>query len=164
MSITSLIYDVEIKLTCVVRKIYGVGLIGSIALNAVFSLMAPPIPPEEQNQSSGQPDHPSGSRHFASALTLARSASILGYCLLPLVVLSLFGIAVPLDSAFGYIMALAAIAYSTYAASSMFCAVGRMSEVKLLVAYPLLLFYSGFGIMAIFSSRGSGALTKAAGG
>jgi hypothetical protein len=39
-----------------------------------------------------------------------------------------------------------------------------MSEVKLLVAYPLLLFYSGFGIMAIFSSRGSGALTKAAGG
>ena len=40
-----------------------------------------------------------------------------------------------------------------------------MSEVKLLVAYPLLLFYSGFGIMAIFSSRGSGTLqAKAMGG
>ena len=27
-----------------------------------------------------------------------------------------------------------------------------------LVAYPLMLFYVGFGIMGIFSSRGSGSL------
>ena len=45
----------------------------------------------------------------------------------------------------------------------MFCAVGRMSEMRLLVAYPLGLFYVGFGIMAIFSSRGSDAQTKATG-
>jgi protein YIPF5/7 len=40
----------------------------------------------------------------------------------------------------------------------MFCAVGRMYEMRLLVAYPLALFYVGFGIMAIFGSRGVGAL------
>jgi hypothetical protein len=40
-----------------------------------------------------------------------------------------------------------------------------MSEVKLLVLYPLALFYAGFGIMAIFSSRGSGVLqAKTTGG
>jgi hypothetical protein len=108
-----------------VPKIYGVALIGSIALNAVFSLMAPPVPPEDSQAAA--PDHPSGSRHFASALTLSRSASILGYCLLPLVLLSLCGIAVPLDSAFGYVMSVLAIGYSTYAASSMFCAVSAFT-------------------------------------
>ncbi|KIV99784.1 uncharacterized protein PV09_08590 [Verruconis gallopava] len=145
--------------------IYGLALVGSIALNAIFSLMAPPLSPDDSS-SSATADHPqTGSRHFSSTLTLARSASILGYCLLPLVVVSLCGIVLPLDSAFGYVLTLAAISYSSYAASSMFCAVGRMSEVKLLVAYPLVLFYSGFGIMAIFSSRGSGALmAKTTGG
>lgn len=33
-----------------------------------------------------------------------------------------------------------------------------------LVAYPLALFYVGFGIMAIFSSRGSGSLEAMKGG
>jgi hypothetical protein len=89
----------------------------------------------------------------------------LGYCLLPLVFVSLCGIGIPLDSAFGYLLTLAAIIFSSYSASSMFCAVGRMHEHKLLVLYPLALFYAGFGIMAIFSSRGSGALqAKTTGG
>lgn len=71
---------------------------------------------------------------------------------------SLIGIAIPMDSPFGYILTAAAISWCTYSSSSMFCAVGRMSDMRLLVAYPLTLFYVGFGIMAIFSSRGSGAL------
>lgn len=33
-----------------------------------------------------------------------------------------------------------------------------MTEMRGLVAYPLALFYVGFGIMAIFSSRGTGRL------
>jgi hypothetical protein len=63
-----------------------------------------------------------------------------------------------MDSLFGYIATSFAIAWCTYSSSAMFCAVGRMSEMRMLVAYPLALFYVGFGIMAIFSSRGSGAL------
>jgi len=144
--------------------IYGLALLGSVALHTILSLMSPPLSPAEQS-SAQDSHHPAGSRHFSSTLTIARSASVLGYCLLPLVITSLIGIAVPMDSLFGYIITAAAIAWCTYSSSSMFCAVGRMSETKLLVAYPLALFYAGFGIMAIFSSRGSGALqAKAAGG
>jgi hypothetical protein len=83
---------------------------------------------------------------------------VLGYCILPLVFISLIGIVVPMDTFLGYILTTLAISWCTYSSSAMFCAVGRMSEMRLLVAYPLTLFYVGFGIMAIFSSRGSGAL------
>jgi protein YIPF5/7 len=69
----------------------------------------------------------------------------------------------PMDTLFGYILTCAAIAWCTMSASGMFCAVGRMTGMRFLVAYPLGLFYVGFGIMAIFSSRGSGTLAKAAG-
>jgi hypothetical protein len=51
-----------------------------------------------------------------------------------------------------------AIAWCTYSSSAMFCVVGRMSNMRVLVAYPLALFYFGFGIMAVFSSRGTGRI------
>jgi len=78
---------------------------------------------------------------------------------------SLVGIAVPMDTLFGYLFTSAAIMWCTYSSSAMFCAVGRMSGMRGLVAYPLVLYYVGFGIMSIFSSRGTGTLAaKAAGG
>lgn len=84
--------------------------------------------------------------------------------MLPLIFISVLGIALPMDSFFGYISTSLAIAFSTYSSSNMYCAVGRMHDMRMLVAYPLALFYAGMGIMAIFSSRGSGALqAKAAG-
>jgi hypothetical protein len=137
--------------------------LGTVIIHTILSLMSPPLSPAEITQA--QDTHtPQGSRHFSSNLTVTRSASVLGYCLLPLVITSLIGIAIPMDSPFGYILTAAAISWCTYSSSSMFCAVGRMSDMRLLVAYPLTLFYVGFGIMAIFSSRGSGALqSKVAG-
>ncbi|KAF2424893.1 putative Golgi membrane protein [Tothia fuscella] len=146
--------------------IYGLAALGSVALHTILSLMSPPISPADQAAASAHQDpHSHGSRHFSSTLTITRSASVLGYCLLPLVITSLVGIAVPMDSLFGYVLTAGAIAWCTYSSSSMFCAVGRMTSTKLLVAYPLGLFYAGFGIMAIFSSRGSGALqAKTTGG
>ena len=93
-----------------------------------------------------------------STLTFFRSTSVLGYCLLPLVLISLLGIALPMDTAVGYLLTSMAVAWCTYSSSGMFCAVGRMRSMRPLVAYPLMLFYVGFGIMGIFSSRGSGSL------
>jgi len=87
---------------------------------------------------------------------------VLGYCLLPLVATSLFGIATPMDTPFGIVVTCAAIMWCTASASGMFCAVGRMRSMRALVAYPLALFYGSFGLMAVFSSRGSGSLAKAA--
>jgi len=140
--------------------IYGLVALGSTSLWGMFSLMSPSTSPEAP---SAQHDHRPA--HFSSTLTFGQSASVLGYCLIPLVFTSLIGIALPMDSFFGYITTSLAIAWCTYSSSAMFCAVGRMSEMRMLVAYPLALYYMCFGIMTIFSSRGSGALqARTAGG
>ncbi|GAM84095.1 hypothetical protein ANO11243_020870 [Dothideomycetidae sp. 11243] len=142
--------------------IYGLAALGSISLHWILSLMSPPLNPADA--ASSDPHHPSGAGgqgsggHFSATLTIWRSASVLGYCLLPLVLTSFIGIAVPLDTLYGYLLTSAAITWCTYSSSAMFCAVGRMTGMRGLVAYPLALFYVGFGIMAIFSSKGSGSL------
>lgn len=159
--------------------IYGLALIGSIGLHIILSLMSPDgnssaeaahaaAPP--YSAGPGYPGDPSGSGghddtkgQLSSTLTFARSASVLGYCLLPLVLTSLVGIVMPMDGPIGYILTSGAIIWCTTSASAMFCAVGRMRAMRGLVAYPLMLFYVGFGIMGIFSSRGSGTLGKATG-
>ncbi|KAI9673491.1 MAG: hypothetical protein M1817_002954 [Caeruleum heppii] len=141
--------------------IYGLALLGSTSLHLILSLMSPPLSARDHH-----PDHhpsPTQQSHLSSTLTFPRSASVLGYCLLPLVLTSLVGVALPMDTAVGYVLTTAAIVWCTYSSSGMFCAVGRMSGMRGLVAYPLGLFYVGFGIMGIFSSRGSGTLAKATG-
>lgn len=152
--------------------IYGLALIGSIGLHMILSLMSPDgssasqashaVPP--YSTGPGYPGDPTGSgsddHKDNSTLTFVRSASVLGYCLLPLVLISLVGIVVPMDGFFGYILTTGAIVWCTTSASAMFCAVGRMRGMRGLVAYPLMLFYAGFGIMGIFSSRGTGTLAK----
>lgn len=146
--------------------IYGIALFGSIALHWIFALMTPPIDP---NDSSSQIDHMQQSQglrdhadqhagHFSATLTYSRSASVLGYCFLPLSLIALFGVLLPMDTAAGYCLTAAAVGWCTYSSSGMFVSVGRMSGMRGLVAYPLALFYCGFGIMGIFSSRGSGPL------
>jgi hypothetical protein len=148
--------------------VYGLALLGSISLHTILSLMSPsdlpgshPAQPSTSStpQTSAYPGHqPSHEHeHLSQTLTFARSASVLGYCLLPLVATSLLGIAMPLDTPAGMVVVCAAILWSTYSASGMFIATARMRGMRALVAYPLALFYVGFGIMGVFSSRGSGA-------
>ncbi|TVY28182.1 Protein transport protein [Lachnellula hyalina] len=132
--------------------IYGLALLGSIMLHLILSLMSPPL---ETSSTSAQQQAP---QHLSSTLTFPRSASVLGYCLLPLVLTSLVGVVAPMDGVLGYVLTSAAVSWCTYSSSGMFCAVGRMRGMRGLVAYPLALFYVGFGIMGIFSSRGSKGL------
>ncbi|KAG7007338.1 hypothetical protein G7Y79_00010g028390 [Physcia stellaris] len=138
--------------------IYGLALVGSLSLHTIFSLMSPP--PNASPSTPGYHPSPSYSHTsaLASTLTFLRSASVLGYCLLPLVATSAVGVVLPMDTAVGYALTSVAIGWCTYSSSGMFCAVGRMSEMRGLVAYPLALFYAGFGIMGIFSSKGAGTL------
>ncbi|KAH0563149.1 hypothetical protein GP486_002287 [Trichoglossum hirsutum] len=139
--------------------IYGLALLGITSLHLILSLMSPPLSPQEAAaSSSSHHDHhsTSGSSHLSSTLTFPRSASVLGYCLLPLVLTSLVGILMPMDTALGYVLTTGAIIWCTYSSSGMFCAVGRMRGMRGLVAYPIALIYVGFGLMTIFSSRGSG--------
>ncbi|KAL4915163.1 surface antigen-domain-containing protein [Aspergillus aurantiobrunneus] len=151
--------------------IYGVAVFGTVALHLILSLMSPVEPassiqpPNAADPSSNYDPHakPGSSGHFSATLTFPRSASVLGYCFLPLVLTNLLGILVPMDTMFGYLLTTAAVGWCTYSSSGMFCAVARMSGMRGLVAYPLALFYVVFGIMGIFSSRGSGTLAAKTG-
>ncbi|KAF4441584.1 hypothetical protein F53441_11988 [Fusarium austroafricanum] len=152
--------------------IYGLAALGSISLHLILSLMSPSGTdaaqvnsyPQYSSDPSAPPQPHEGQQggHFSATLTYPRSASVLGYCLLPLVATSLFGIVMRMDTPFGIVATTAAILWCTYSASGMFCAVGQMKRMRGLVAYPLALFYVGFGIMGIFSSRGSGTFSNAA--
>lgn len=136
----------------------GLAVLGAFSLNFIFSMMSPPLSQEEMNAAQSQHNSYHASSNLSSTLTLGRSSSVLGYCLLPLVFASLLGVVLPLDSFIGYCLVSMAIAWCTYSSSAMFCVVGRMTNMRGLVAYPLALFYVGFGIMAIFSSRGTGRI------
>ena len=121
--------------------IYGLAVMGAISLHYIISLMTPELDP---STSAPPPStqHMSSQQHLSSTLTLSRSASVLGYCLLPLVLTSLVGIVVPMDTIFGYIATSLAIAWCTVSSSAMFTAVGAMRKMRALVAYPLFLFVS----------------------
>jgi len=116
--------------------------VGSISLHIILNLMASP----------------------GNSINYIRSASVLGYCLLPLVFLALVGITVDLNRLLGFILAAVAICWCTYSSSAMFVAVLRVRDMRLLVAYPLALFYSVFGITSIFSSRAASTIGIAAAG
>lgn len=145
--------------------VYGLALLGSVSLHTILSLMSPSDSSSGTTNPSSTPSYPGAppsssshhDHHLSPTLTFARSASVLGYCLLPLVATSLLGIAMPLDTPVGMVVVCLAILWSTYSASGMFIATARMRGMRALVAYPLALFYVGFGIMGVFSSRGSGA-------
>ncbi|PLB36979.1 SAM complex subunit SAM50 [Aspergillus candidus] len=156
--------------------IYGVAVFGTVALHLILSLMSPALdtalhtPPNAADPSANYDPHhkpsmsdASAAGHFSATLTFPRSASVLGYCFLPLVLTNLVGIMLPMDTLFGYLLTTAAVGWSTYSSSGMFCAVARMRGMRGLVAYPLALFYVVFGIMGIFSSRGSGSLAAKTG-
>lgn len=149
--------------------VYGLSLMGSTSLHVIISLMTPlddDVDRTSAHPSAGgptpyataaQPPHPN---ELSATLTWSRSASVLGYCLIPLLATSVVGVFMPMDTPLGIVMTSAAIMWCTYSASGMFCAVGRLRSMRGLVAYPLALFYVGFGIMSIFSSRGSGNMAK----
>lgn len=111
--------------------IYGLAILGSGALHSILALMSPPVTPNDASSMSAQDGGSgAGSRHFSSNLTLTRSASVLGYCLLPLVFVSLLGIVVSMNGLLGYAITSVAIAWCTYSSSGMFCAVGRMQSMR----------------------------------
>ncbi|KAJ5295158.1 hypothetical protein PENANT_c035G03180 [Penicillium antarcticum] len=153
--------------------IYGVAVFGTVALHLILSLMSPALDTvpsvNAADPTNYNPHHKpsmsnaSAAGHFSATLTFPRSASVLGYCFLPLVLTSLIGILIPMDTLLGYLLTTAAVGWCTYSSSGMFCSVARMSGMRGLVAYPLALFYVVFGIMGIFSSRGTGSLAAKTG-
>lgn len=98
-----------------------------------------------------------------------RVASVLGYCLLPLVGVGAVSVATRLEyviyptsdsltdfiladsGMLGYILSLGSILWCTYSASGIFVSVLRMSDQRLLIAYPIGLLYGSFALLSVFS-------------
>ncbi|KAI9294551.1 Yip1-domain-containing protein [Neoconidiobolus thromboides FSU 785] len=106
--------------------IYGVAMLGWISMYGILNLMS------EQG------------------VDLIRTASVLGYCLLPIVFLGLIGLVLDLNSIIGAFLAPVIITWATYAASTIFVTVLHMQNQRLLVAYPIALLYTCFSLITIF--------------
>ncbi|GAA6014376.1 hypothetical protein JCM11491_007033 [Sporobolomyces phaffii] len=102
--------------------IYGVALIGSASMYALLNLMS------------------------ESGIDAHRTASVLGYCILPLVLLSMFNVVLNLDGMTGYLLSSIFVLWSTYSSSSIFATVLHLSHQRFLVAYPVGLLYSAFSL------------------
>lgn len=81
-----------------------------------------------------------------------RTVSVLGYSLLPLVLLSVMSPLVTMASSLiVMVLSVFAILWCTYAATVMFVSVLQMNKDQfVLVGYPVLLFYAVFGLFTVF--------------
>ncbi|CAD6568417.1 MAG: hypothetical protein TREMPRED_004534 [Tremellales sp. Tagirdzhanova-0007] len=109
--------------------IYGVGLLGTTAIYLLLNLMS------------------------ETGIDAYRTASVLGYCLIPMVGLGGVGMGVGIDHPLGYLLSIASIVWCTHSASAIFVAVLRMDHQRLLVAYPVGLLYGCFALLSIFNVK-----------
>jgi hypothetical protein len=107
--------------------IYGFGALGCCAMYVVVNLMA----------------------HSAS-LDFSHTFSIMGYCLLPIVMLSALAVFVDMKGAAGMVVAGGAILWCTLSSARFFDAAMSMREQKWLLAYPAFLLYAAFALITIF--------------
>lgn len=86
----------------------------------------------------------------APNFTFSSVASVLGYCLLPIVAFSLFGVFIVLYGALGIVMALMTVIWSSLSASRLFIAMSGDKEQRSLIAYPCALVYGVFALLVLF--------------
>ncbi|CAH7677429.1 vesicle-mediated transporter [Phakopsora pachyrhizi] len=109
--------------------IYGLALLGDFTLYLLLNLMS------------------------ETGIDAYRVASVLGYCLLPLVLLSFVTVIASLDGILGYLLSALSIFWCSYSASGIFVSVLQMSEQRILVAYPVGLFYATFALLSVFDAK-----------
>lgn len=76
--------------------------------------------------------------------------SVLGYCILPIVVLAALAIIVNMHGAFGGVLGLVIVLWCTKSATSIFEEALQMQQQRYLIAYPVLIFYTSFVLFSIF--------------
>lgn len=108
--------------------IYGFGVMGCIMIHLLLKVMTP-----AQNDFS-----------------ILFIISVLGYCLLPMVLLSVVAIFFTLQGALGNIMAGFVILWCALSASKLFTTALGMQNQQPLVAYPCITFYGPFALLTLF--------------
>ena len=106
--------------------IYGFGLVGCLVMYVILNLMS-----EE-------------------AISVDRTMSILGYSLLPILLLATLNIFVDLKGSLGMAASLLVILWCTVNATRLFEKALSMQEQRYLVAYPVTMLYACFALLTIF--------------
>ncbi|XP_021938222.1 protein YIPF5-like [Zootermopsis nevadensis] len=106
--------------------IYGIGVLGCLAVYFLLSLMA------------------------MNSVTLGSVISVLGYCLLPMVILSGINVIMSLQGIEGLVLTGIAVAWCSLSASKLFATALYMTHQQMLVAYPCALLYGVFALITIF--------------
>lgn len=106
--------------------IYGLGVVGCGGMFVVLNLMS------ERD------------------LSFDKVVSILGYCLFPNVVLALIGVFVSLRAGIGFAISIAAVLWSTFAATRSLESTFSLKQQRYLVAYPVFLLYASFSLITVF--------------
>ncbi|XP_034099924.1 protein YIPF5 [Drosophila nasuta] len=107
--------------------IYGIGVMGCIFFYCLLSMMV-----------------------TRSQVTFGAVASVLGYCLLPMVVLSGINILITIQGTLGLIVSGIAILWCAISASKLFATAFSMDHQQLLIAYPCAVLYGGFALITIY--------------
>ncbi|XP_026879345.2 protein YIPF5 isoform X2 [Electrophorus electricus] len=106
--------------------VYGISAVGCVGMCTLLNLMS------------------------ASTVSYGCVASVLGYCLLPMVALSAFAIVYSLQGLLGMLLALFVIGWCSLSASKIFICTLDMGGQQLLVAYPCALLYGVFALLTVF--------------
>ncbi|KXJ22429.1 protein YIPF5 [Exaiptasia diaphana] len=106
--------------------IYGVGVLGCLSLYSILNLMS------------------------MTGVTFGCVISVLGYCLLPMVLLSSISILISLQGMVGTVLTAVTIGWCSLSASKLFVVVLAMDSQQLLVAYPCALLYGVFALLTVF--------------
>ncbi|KAJ9072531.1 hypothetical protein DSO57_1026563 [Entomophthora muscae] len=109
--------------------IYGVAMVGCVSIYCILNLMS------------------------RDGIDFYRTASVLGYCLLPIVFLAVISSLLRLRDSSEQISTILSpfiVGWATFAAAKIFVSVLVMHDQRLLVAYPVALFYTCFSLITIF--------------
>lgn len=106
--------------------IYGVALIGAIAMYTLLNLMS------------------------VNGVSASVTVSVLGYCMLPMCVLAVISALLSLKGVLGVILCSITVSWAAFASSKLFVSVLAMYDQQPLVAYPCALMYGLFAVLTVF--------------
>lgn len=106
--------------------IYGIGVVGCIAMYTLLNLMS------------------------MTGVSVGVIISVLGYCLLPMVILSFTAVLLSLQGVLGIVLTVIAVLWCSASASKLFVSALSMDHQQPLVAYPCALVYGVFALLTVF--------------
>ncbi|XP_064637651.1 protein YIPF5-like [Lineus longissimus] len=106
--------------------IYGLGLVGCLAMYCLLNMMS------------------------LTGVNASGVVSVLGYCLLPMVMLSVVAILLSLKGMIGIVLTALTVGWCSLSASKLFVTSLAMDHQQPLVAYPCALVYGVFALLTVF--------------